>query len=138
MSSSQQSDCLKCNGGTAAVHSNECWQRIKDENTALRVIAQKVQCVYGMKKDGHCQLGYPGCACADDIVVFDMERGQKVGEVLQKIRRSAAYLQTFPLAMMPFWTIMHADMKKVVESAMEKVKSIVDDIDSLSSGKKQG
>lgn len=132
-------NCLKCGGGTAAVHSNECWQQIKDENTALRVVAGKVQCVYGMNREGKgCELGYPGCACADDFVIFDMERGEKVGAVLQKIRRASAYLQTLPLAMSPFWTIMHDDMKKVVEGAMRQVKSIVDDIDSLSSGKKQG
>lgn len=39
------------------------------ENAHLRVVAQKVECPYGHRADnGACMLGYPGCACMDDLI----------------------------------------------------------------------
>jgi hypothetical protein len=38
------------------------------ENTALRAMQVGVKCAYGYKNaDGVCALGYPGCACMDDL-----------------------------------------------------------------------
>lgn len=40
------------------------------ENAHLRVVAQAVDCPYGMRaSSGGCLLGYPGCACMDDLIV---------------------------------------------------------------------
>ena len=44
--------------------------KLSKENTALRALVAKHTCVYGHNKDGVCELGYPGCACADDIAVI--------------------------------------------------------------------
>jgi hypothetical protein len=38
------------------------------ENAHLRVVAQRVACPYGHRHAGGCELGYPGCACMDDII----------------------------------------------------------------------
>ena len=40
------------------------------ENVHLRVTAQKVGCPYGHRdqETGACVLGYPGCACMDDVM----------------------------------------------------------------------
>jgi len=38
------------------------------ENAHLRTVAQKVACPYGHRaSNGGCMLGYPGCACMDDL-----------------------------------------------------------------------
>jgi hypothetical protein len=40
------------------------------ENAHLRVVAQGVDCPYGFRaQNGGCLLGYPGCACMDDLIV---------------------------------------------------------------------
>jgi hypothetical protein len=48
---------------------------LKAENTALRAIVAKVECVYGYRdpESGACKLGYPGCACADDIAALTFD-----------------------------------------------------------------
>ena len=39
------------------------------ENAHLRVVAQNVLCPYGNRaSNGACMLGYPGCACMDDLM----------------------------------------------------------------------
>jgi hypothetical protein len=124
-------ECGRCVGANAAVHTNECWQAIKDENTALRAIAVKVQCVYGMTKDGVCQLGFPGCACADDVLCWDMERSAKVGEALQRIRKSLVTLETLPLILtgnLPTQDF----IKTSISNATKLIKEIRDAVDSLS------
>jgi len=41
------------------------------ENAHLRVIAQKIGCPYGHRNEnGACKLGYPGCACMDDLLAM--------------------------------------------------------------------
>ena len=41
------------------------------ENAHLRVVAQNVQCPYGHRApSGGCMLGYPGCACMDDLMAL--------------------------------------------------------------------
>src|SRR4051812_1922659 len=41
------------------------------ENAHLRVVAQNVQCPYGHRTpSGACVLGYPGCACMDDLMAL--------------------------------------------------------------------
>lgn len=41
------------------------------ENTHLRVIHQRVGCPYGhVTASGGCVLGYPGCACMDDLLAL--------------------------------------------------------------------
>lgn len=47
---------------------------VKMENSCLRALAAKHGCVYGHQKDGVCSLGYPGCACADDLMCWGEER----------------------------------------------------------------
>lgn len=43
-------------------------KRLRRENTALRVLASRVQCPYDQRlPDGSCGLGYPGCHCENDI-----------------------------------------------------------------------
>jgi hypothetical protein len=40
------------------------------ENAHLRVVAQQVRCPYNHRTaSGACILGYPGCACMDDLIV---------------------------------------------------------------------
>lgn len=43
---------------------------LERENAHLRAIAQNVLCVYGHRKEGSCELGYPGCACMDDLIAL--------------------------------------------------------------------
>lgn len=41
------------------------------ENHHLRVMAASVRCPYGHRAvGGSCELGYPGCACMDDLVAL--------------------------------------------------------------------
>jgi hypothetical protein len=41
------------------------------ENAHLRVVAQNVACPYGRRaSNGACLSGYPGCACADDLIAL--------------------------------------------------------------------
>jgi hypothetical protein len=41
------------------------------ENAHLRVVAQNVLCPYGHRaSNGACVLGYPGCACMDDLMAL--------------------------------------------------------------------
>jgi hypothetical protein len=41
------------------------------ENAHLRVVAQNVACPYGWRaQNGACTLGYPGCACMDDLAAL--------------------------------------------------------------------
>lgn len=128
--------CLKCDGGTAAVHSDECWQQLKDENTTLRAISSKHGCVYGMQSEsGGCQLGYPGCACADDLLIFDTERSAKVGSALQKIRGALTYLETLPLITT---TQSPEYVQAAIKSAAKLIATVREAVDSLSSEKRQG
>lgn len=47
-------------------------ERLTRENTFLRV--NQKACPYGNQNaDGGCKLGYPGCSCMDDLIVFDEE-----------------------------------------------------------------
>lgn len=40
----------------------------RKENDALRAMQVGVKCAYGYRmENGACQLGYPGCACMDDL-----------------------------------------------------------------------
>jgi hypothetical protein len=56
-------------------------RRLERENTHLRgIVATSTTCAYGHRlPDGICALGYPGCACEDDLVAmveaFHDERG---------------------------------------------------------------
>lgn len=69
----------------------EVWDeltRFGDENTTLRALVATRKCVYGHNQKGEgCELGYPGCACADDLLVFDMERSPKAGKTIQALRK---------------------------------------------------
>lgn len=130
--------CGRCNGGNGVLHSNDCWQTLKDENTALRAYSAKFGCAYGMKGPHGCSLGYPGCACADDILVFDMERGAKVGAVLQVVRLGLTFLKTLPLAFAPLMPFLTESMKKTLTETAQLVDSMATHVDSLSSKEKQG
>jgi hypothetical protein len=45
--------------------------RLRRENTHLRAMVGKVECPYGHRlPTGFCALGYPGCACEDDLVAL--------------------------------------------------------------------
>jgi hypothetical protein len=55
-------------------------QRLERENTHLRgIVATSNVCVYGHRlPDGICSLGYPGCACEDDIVaLIEAHQGER-------------------------------------------------------------
>lgn len=44
--------------------------QLRNENDTLRVLAARVECPYGHRTaTGSCRLGYPGCACMDDLMV---------------------------------------------------------------------
>lgn len=67
---------------------NETEQKqLETENAALRALLAQHTCVYGYRSDaGVCALGYPGCACADDLVVWDAERSQTLGAEMEALR----------------------------------------------------
>lgn len=54
-------------------------ERLDAENTILRGLAQKVECPHKQRGgDGVCRMGYPGCACADDLMaMFDLLSEQR-------------------------------------------------------------
>jgi hypothetical protein len=59
------------------------------ENAHLRVVAQNVACPYGHRaSNGACVLGYPGCACADDIIAMAAFYGD--GEEVDALQRQVA------------------------------------------------
>lgn len=44
-------------------------ESLQKENDALRALIAKHECIYGHRNvKGVCELGYPGCACMDDLV----------------------------------------------------------------------
>lgn len=45
--------------------------KLERENTHLRIMAASVRCPYGHRTvGGSCELGYPGCACMDDLMAL--------------------------------------------------------------------
>ena len=63
---------------------------LKKENTYLRAFHAKQACAYGHNKDGVCQLGYPGCVCADDMLVFDEEHVRLLRQQLADAKMAAS------------------------------------------------
>lgn len=63
--------------------------RLRKENLLLRsFIASKKgcdHCLYGFRlENGACQLGYPGCGCLDDIVLYESQMTDAlVGSLIQ-------------------------------------------------------
>lgn len=41
---------------------------LEKENTTIRALLVKYECPYGEKSLGECSRGFPGCACADDML----------------------------------------------------------------------
>ena len=58
---------------------------LRRENTALRAYAQKAGCPYGHSPGGKCELGFPGCACADDTAVYFETYGDGMAERREKL-----------------------------------------------------
>lgn len=57
-------------------------RRLRIENTILRVLAAKTQCLYGHRDaSGVCSRGYPGCACADDLVALDAQQTSELQQL---------------------------------------------------------
>ena len=65
------------------------------ENAHLRVVAQAVACPYGHRSaSGACDLGYPGCACMDDLLWaadFTPATGERAYQ--ERLERRASGLQ---------------------------------------------
>jgi phosphoglycolate phosphatase-like HAD superfamily hydrolase len=66
---------------------------VQKENTALRALVAKQQCVYGYSKNGVCKLGYPGCACADDIAALAMDSDGAVARMKKRYEEQIADLR---------------------------------------------
>jgi len=77
------------------------------ENAHLRVVAQQVKCPYGMRaSNGACTLGYPGCACMDDVthlMSFDPDTSetaykrrleQRVRGLEERVRIAASHFRS--------------------------------------------
>jgi hypothetical protein len=74
----------------------EC-EELGKENSALRVMVVKHECPYGHRnKDGVCNLGYPGCACADDVFCFENEHGRTL---IQERDQLKAHVERLKIAL---------------------------------------
>jgi hypothetical protein len=64
------------------------------ENAHLRVVAQKVECPYGHRaSNGACILGYPGCACMDDLIVLTTFSPADERPAEERLKRRIAVLE---------------------------------------------
>jgi hypothetical protein len=53
------------------VHTTDRMNTLERENAHLRIMAASVRCPYGHRDvSGSCELGYPGCACMDDLLAL--------------------------------------------------------------------
>lgn len=75
--------------------------RIRRENDVLRVVASTITCIYGYGPTiGDCQLGHPGCACADDILHVhwgpedDARHAQAQTRLIAQLREDKAAVYT--------------------------------------------
>lgn len=105
---------------------------LEKENTFLRVKAQAVGCPYGnTHENGACKSGYPGCACADDLMalqVLSEEDEQKVAVRLRRRLEAAEDLLSMAMA----WAVHYAqsgaygDYSKMPDQMHPAHKEIID------------
>lgn len=72
------------------------------ENAHLRIVHQKFGCPYGHNAKGFCELGYPGCACMDDLMAMsswapedESKAAVRIGKLLFVHEAAVTRLQTF-------------------------------------------
>lgn len=65
--------------------------QLQKENDYLRAIVARKECAYGHRlPNGICKLGYPGCACADDIMCAEEPF---LKDLLERLRKAEAKLE---------------------------------------------
>lgn len=87
---------------TAAAHhvsEQDRMNALKQENAHLRVMAASVRCPYGHRSvGGSCELGYPGCACMDDLLALQSwcpeDEDKPVVRLGQRLRQAEAQFLT--------------------------------------------
>jgi hypothetical protein len=61
---------------------------VERENAVLRGLLVQYQCPYGEKSLGECSRGFPGCACADDMLACMVSGPDDPAAAAERLRAS--------------------------------------------------
>lgn len=101
---------------------------IERENTHLRVLAASVRCPYGHRTVGAtCDLGYPGCACMDDLLALQawcpedegkaaVRLGKRLAEAEAQFHTAAAQIEKIGQDMVGLATLLRYRLLTEVEA----------------------